>query len=391
MLPKHIHKRLEEWKNKNRMRLRSIVQYRDHSHIVVKNKMLVNFTSSDYLCLATHPDVKKSFAKGAMTYGLGSTSAPLISGYSKAHYLLEETFAEFLGRDKALLFNSGYHANIGVITALCDRHSLIIADKHCHASLLDGMQLSRAHYIRFKHNTDKHAESLLKKTKQSSHPFIVTESVFSMRGDITIAQSLVKLAKKYQATLLIDDAHGIGILGREGKGIIEIAQLSQADLPCLITPLGKAIGSMGALVSGPADLIDTLVQFARTYRYSTALPAAICQATLCAIKLVKKESWRRESLIQLIRYFNDGAKARNIKLISFDETPIKCIITNDSNITLKIQNELIDYGFYVSCIRPPTASKSLIRISITISHTATQIERLLDWLYLRMSTPHAQP
>jgi 8-amino-7-oxononanoate synthase len=388
MLPKPIQKRLHEWKNKNWIRLRSIVQYRNHAHIVIKNKMLINFTSSDYLGLAAHPDIKKSLAKSALRYGLGSTSSPLISGYSKAHHLLEEKWAEFLNRDKALLFNSGYHANLGVITTLCDRQCTIIADKYCHASLLDGIQLSRAHSFRFKHNDDHHAEFLLKNTKQNAHSLLISESVFSMRGDITIAESLAKLAKKYQATLLIDDAHGIGVLGKQGKGITEITQLSQTDLPCLVTPLGKAVGSMGALVSGPAELIDALVQFAKTYRYSTALPAAICQATLCAINLMEKESWRREFLQHLIRYFNMNAKARNIKLISFDETPIRCIVINDSSIALTIQNELIDYGFYVSCIRPPTVPKSLIRISLTSSHTETQIERLLDWFYLKISQFH---
>jgi 8-amino-7-oxononanoate synthase len=344
-----------------------------------KKKLVVSFSSNDYLNIAKHPDVIKAYQHGAEECGLGSGAAPLVSGYTKSHQQLEEAFAEFLNRDKALLLNSGYHANLGVITTFADRSTTVIADKLCHASLIDGIVLSRAKHKRYHHHDMSQAERLLRE-HQHQDTLLITESVFSMQGDIANVKKLSALAKNNQALLIVDDAHGIGVLGNRGGGICDYYQLSQQEVPCLITPFGKALGSFGAMVTGKADLIEALVQCARTYRYSTALPPAVCQATLAALKILTHESWRRSQLQHLITFFITEAKSRNLPLASFDATPIKSVVIGSNKATLDMQTKLMASGFFVSCIRPPTVpvNQACVRLSLNCTHTEEQIIRLLD-------------
>ena len=359
------------------LRQRSIAETNSDAFITIDNKKLVNFTSNDYLDLAKHSEVKKAFVKGAETYGLGSGSSNLISGFSKPHKELEDAFCEFLNREKAILFNSGYHANLGVINSLSSRSSTIIADKYCHASIIDGAIMSRAKLLRYHHNDINHAKTLIEKNKNA---LIISESVFSMQGSIGNIEALAKVAKN---NLIVDDAHGIGVIGENGKGIIEV----EKNISYLITPLGKSIASFGAIVSGKKDLIENILQSARTYCYTTSLPPAISFATLTSLKLLQKETWRRDKLKQLIIFFNIEAKKRNLELVSKDETPIKCIITKSNLATLNIQKSLIDHGFYVSCIRPPTVPEDTarIRLSLNCNHTEKQIIKLLDILAEKLS------
>src|SRR5579883_438772 len=342
----------------------------------------INFCSNDYLNLATHPAIKNALIKGAQEFGLGSTSSPVVSGYSRAHRLLEETFAKFLNRESALLFNSGYHANLGVLTTFASRNSVIIADKLCHASLIDGIVLSRANYYRYHHNNLAHAESLLNKI-MGQEKLLVTESVFSMQGSISNIKKLADIANRYQAMLIVDDAHGVGVLGEQGGGICDYYQLSQHAVPCLITPLGKALGSMGAIVSGANDVIEELLQSARTYHYSTALPPVICFATVTAIKIIQEESWRRKKLQHLITFFNHEAKIRSLPLVSHDATPIKSILVGENKTTLELQHYLMQFGYFVSCIRPPTVpiNTARLRISLNCAHEEKQIIHLLDLIH----------
>jgi 8-amino-7-oxononanoate synthase len=286
--------------------------------------------------------------------------------------------AEFLQRDRALLFSSGYLANIGLMSSLSHRHHVILSDKLCHASLLDGITLSRAKHLRYRHNDVNHAAILLKKL--NAHSILVTESVFSMEGDISPVDQLAHLTKHHQSTLIVDDAHGVGVLGKYGRGICDYYHLSQEDIPCLITALGKSLGSIGAVISGKGILIDALIQFSNTYRYTTALPPALAYATIESLKVLQNELWRREVLQELIQFFIEEAHKRSLTIISKDVTPIKSILIGDNARALKIKEHLQHKGFFISCIRPPTvpSQTARLRISLNCLHTKQDISILLD-------------
>lgn len=367
-------------------RSRRIVEKRLGSRAIVDGKTLINFCGNDYLDIAGHPAVKEAFTRSAYQHGLGSSGSALISGYSSSHAKLEEAFAAFLQRDRALLFNSGYHANLGVLTTFANKHSAIIADKYCHASLNAGAQLSLARFYRYRHHDLQQAEELLVKN-QTRSLLLMTESVFSMQGSISNIPLLGQLAEKYHAMLMVDDAHGIGILGQHGGGITEHFQLTQKDIHCLVTPLGKGIGSYGAIVSGDEQIIEALLQLAGTYRYCTALPPAICEATLAALEIIQTESWRRIQLKSLCEFFIRESLARNIPLASQDLTPIKSILIGSSKHALHMQQRLIENGLLVSCIRPPTVpiKQACLRISLNCMHEEQQIILLLDRLHELLS------
>jgi 8-amino-7-oxononanoate synthase len=376
----NLYQKLATHQEKQLTRTRNPITSRTHNLIELQGKQLINFSHNDYLSIAQHPHVTAAFIAGANQFGLGSSSSPVLSGFYQPNQLLEEKFAQFIQADRAILFNSGYHANLGVISTLANRQSLILADKFCHASILDGIQLSRAKLIRFRHNDLNHLETLLKQAKQPC--LIITESIFGMEGDISPIHHIAALAKDYHATLIVDDAHGIGVLGQQGRGIREWYNLTQVDIPCLITPLGKAFGSSGALVSGSHEIIDAISQFARTYLFSTALPPAIASATLVSLDLVEQETWRREKLQEIIEYFMAQAQSHALPIISQHLTPIKSIIIGDASATLQIQQNLLEHGFYVSCIRPPTVPEgtSRIKISLNCQHTTEEISSLLEQL-----------
>ena len=337
----------------------------------------INFSNNDYLALTKHPAIKKAFIDGANKHGVGSGASPQLSGYTSSHQRLEDAFAEQLKRQRALLFNSGYHANLGVITTLASRNATVIADKYSHASLIDAITLSRAKHIRYQHNNITHANNLQEKYPSS---LIVTESIFSIQGTITDIKALAVSATNNNNFLIVDDAHGIGVLGKTGSGACEHFDLSETDVPCLITPLGKAYASMGAIVSGSNDLIEALLQFARPYRYSTAIPAAMCDASFAAMQVMRSESWRLEQLRARIRFFIKAALARELPLTSLDLTPIKSIAVESNAAALALHAQLKKSGFLVSCIRPPTipAHTAMIRISLNCDHTEAQIITLLD-------------
>lgn len=360
-------------------RRRQIIQSRDNGHITLNKKTFCNFTSNDYLNLGQHPEVKRAFAKAANNYGLGSGASALVSGYHQSHQALEEAFADFLGRDRALLFNSGFHANLAVFQALANRHTAIFSDKYCHASLLDGIQLSRAKHIRFAHNDIQKAQNCLEQYPINKK-ILVTESIFSMEGNLTDLSNFVNLCQKNHTFFCVDDAHGLGILGAQGQGACEHFNLSQQAVPCLIQPLGKALGSMGAIVSGSHELIEMLVQQARSYRYSTALPPAVASASLVALNILKNESWRRITLSNHIIFFNQLAKKYQLPLVSWDPTPIRSILVGDNIRTLQLQKYLQERGHLVSCIRPSTVPENTarLRISLCSEHRPENISRLME-------------
>lgn len=354
---------------------RQLLRRRD----AIKHTGALDFCSNDYLRLSRHPLVLAAYHEGIERYGLGSGASPHVSGYTDAHAELENEFARYLKRDAAILFNSGYHANLGMITTFADHDTVVIADKLSHASLIDGVTLAQATLKRYPHHGSEHAEHLLK-TYANQDRLLITESVFSIRGDIAPVKTLASLAKQHQAMLIVDDAHGFGVLGHAGGGICDELSLSQTDVPCLVIPLGKAIGSAGAIVAGSTETIEAINQCARAYRYSTALPPAVCHATIIALRVLMTEPWHREQLQQRIHFFNHTARDRNIPLMSYDHSAIKSIIIGDNQSALNKQEDLLREGFHTACMRPPTVppNQACIRISLHCDHQESDILRLLD-------------
>jgi 8-amino-7-oxononanoate synthase len=270
----------------------------------------LNFCSNDYLALSHHPKMIASAKAALDQFGVGGKSSQLVSGHTVAHQEFEIEFARFVKRDRAILFGNGYMANLGVLKTLCQRKNAVFQDRNNHASLIDAGILSRAEVQRFRHKDMDQLENLLIQST-SKNKFIVSDSVFSTSGDIAPVSQLAKLATQYSATLMIDDAHGIGVLGENGAGITEENALDQKALPILVCPLGKAFATQGAMVAGSSDLIESLIQGARTYIYTTALPPAFAVAGLQSLNLIREEKWRREKLRELINFFSRAAAERN--------------------------------------------------------------------------------
>lgn len=369
--------KLDKWKANAQLRTRHSILKSERNAVLVENNFLINFCSNDYLGLSKDPQIIEAYLNGVAEYGLGSGASAFISGYYSAQDEFEVEFANWLGVEKAILFSSGYLANIGTITALADRQNSILSDKFCHASILDGIQLSKAKHFRYQHNSliDLERLALLKKPD-----LIITESVFSMKGSISPIAEITSLANSHQSMVIVDDAHGIGVLGNSGRGILEYAKINPNQIDCLVAPLGKAFNAMGAIVAGKKEVIETMLQFARTYRYTTALPPAIARALLMTLKIVNKQIWRREKLIELIEFFINKALARGLNLSSLDPTPIKSILIGDNIKVLRLQKIMITKGFFVSCIRPPTVpdNQACIRISLNCLHQESDIVRLID-------------
>jgi 8-amino-7-oxononanoate synthase len=345
----------------------------------IDGKQVINFCSNDYLGLANHSEVVKAFKAGADHYGVGSGSAHLICGHSAAHHALEEELAEFTGRDRALLFSTGYMANIGVISALLGRGDSVFEDRLNHASLLEGGLLSGARFKRYAHADVANLNTKIKSA--SGHKLIVTDGVFSMDGDFAPLAELALTAKKHGAWLMIDDAHGLGVIGEHGGGIIEHYGLSQNEVPVLMGTLGKGLGTSGAFVAGSDDLIEMLIQKARTYIYTTALPAAIAQATRASLKIMIAEDWRRDKLRKLVEHFRLGSEQLGLTLIP-SSSPIQPILIGDSHAAVNISEALLKSGFLVSAIRPPTVARGSARLRVTFSalHEPQHIDQLLDAL-----------
>jgi len=352
---------------------------RDKDSIYINDERYINFTSNDYLGISNHAEITKAFIKGVESFGFGSCSSVLVSGYSSIQQKLEEQFAEFVGRDRAIFFNSGYMANLGVIIALASRKSVVFSDKFCHASLLDGILLSKAKHFRYQHQNIEHLKYL---ASIACPDIIITESIFSMEGSITLLADIVEIAKENKSLLLVDDAHGIGVLGENGGGICEEVNLSQDDIPCLITSCSKALGGFGAMVSGRIELIEMILQFAKSYRCTTSLSPAICQGLLASLTVIRTEQWRRDKLKENIQTFIEESGKLGLELVASNMTPIKSILAYDNKRAVAAQKFLLTKGFLVACIRPPTvpAKSARIRISLSCHHTEKQIIEMLSHL-----------
>jgi len=338
----------------------------------------LSFCSNDYLGLANHPRVIEAMKEGADRFGVGSGAAHLVTGHSYAHQALEEDLAAFTGRPRVLLFSTGYMANLGVVSALAGRDDCIFEDRLNHASLIDAAALSHARLIRYRHNdTEKLKEKMSGVTKGVQ--LIASDAVFSMDGDCAQVAGLARLASDSDAWLLVDDAHGFGVLGENGRGWF-LDQLSEVpDNALLMATLGKGLGTFGAFVAGTEDLIETLVQQARTFIYTTAPPPAIAWATRTALRLVDEGEHLRERLRELVQRFRNGANELGLPLMT-SETPIQPLLVGGAESALRLSERLRACGLLVPAIRPPTVPKGSARLRITLSaaHEPAHIDRLLD-------------
>lgn len=359
------------------MRKRISVSSAQGPVVDVAGERLLCFCSNDYLGLANHPRLAEALRAASKHYGVGGGASHLVCGHSEEHHRLEEEFAAITGRDKALLFSTGYMANLGIITALLDKQDAVFEDKWNHASLLDAGLLSGARFQRFLHNDMANLQARLNKTA-ARRRLICVDGVFSMDGDKAPLPELAQLAQQHDALLMVDDAHGFGVLGEHGTGCCDEFGLSQSDVPILMCTLGKALGSFGAVVAGPALLIDTLIQFARPYIYTTSLPPAVAAATRASLQLVQEEGWRRQQLAENIRYFRAEAALLGLPLMP-SETAIQPLLIGGDAEALAWQAQLQQRGIWISAIRPPTVPKGTARLRITFSaeHKREHIDQLL--------------
>jgi 8-amino-7-oxononanoate synthase len=344
----------------------------------------LNFCSNDYLGLASHPEIIKAYQNAANEYGVGSGASHLVIGHHKEHQLLEEELAEFLGTERALVFGSGYSTNVGVLTTLLQKGDSVFQDKLNHASLLDGGLFSGAKFQRYLHNDMRSLEKKIESASKESEKLIVSDAVFSMDGDSATIAELIKQAKKNNAWLMLDDAHGFGVLGKQGRGSVNAQACLQQDIDVYMATFGKAIGTGGAFVAGSALLIETLIQFCRHYMYTTAMPPALAAATRQSLKIIQKETWRQENLQERIQQFKAGIKVLNFdhKTLSESQTAIQPIILGSAQQALTCSEKLKDKGYLISAIRPPTVAKNTSRLRVTLSanHSEQQVDALLNAL-----------
>ena len=339
---------------------------------------LLNFSSNDYLGLASHPELVAALKKAADDQGVGSAASALVTGFREEHRLLEKELAEFLQREKVLLCSSGYLANLAVATSLAGKGDVIIQDKLCHASLIDAARLSGARLCRYGH-TDMAALKRRLDAAGEEKKLVVSDGVFSMDGDSAPLQQMVALCREHRAWLAIDDAHGIGVCGPGGRGSVAAAGLNSLEVPILTGTLGKAFGCFGAFIAGSEKLIQHLVNEARSYIYTTAMPPALAASARAALHRVIEDEWRREHLQVLIGHFRRGAARRGLVLLPSD-SPIQPMIIGDSRATLDLATGLRQQGFLVVAMRPPTVREgtSRLRITLTATHETPQLDALLD-------------
>jgi len=385
MSPQELETELTRLRTAGLYRRRRVLGSPQQPNCLVDGRPVLSFCSNDYLGLANHPEVIAALRRGAERWGVGSGAAHLVNGHSAAHEALEAELAELTGRPRALLFSTGYMANLGVISALADRGDTVFEDRLNHASLLDGALLSRATLRRYPHGD---TAALARMAANDPPRLIATDGVFSMDGDLAPLPELARTARETGAWLLVDDAHGLGVLGREGRGTLDHLGLDIEQVPILMGTLGKAFGTFGAFVAASEDLIETLIQRARSYIYTTAAPPALAEATQASLAIVRREDWRRERLQALISRLRHGAAQLGLPLAD-SLTPIQPLIAGTSSRALAWSRALESAGILVTPIRPPTVPEGTARLRITLSaaHEETDVDRLLDAL---STLPHRE-
>ncbi len=376
-----LQRRLTARREQSRYRSRRVLESAQGARLRVDGREMLQFCSNDYLGLANHPKLVAAMQGAVAEMGVGGGASHLVCGHSALHHQLEERLAKITGRERALLFSTGYMANLGTVTALLGKGDHILEDRLNHASLLDAGLLSGARFQRFQHNDMADLERRLQKLPVEGNRLIVVDAVFSMDGDMAPLAELAALAQKYDAWLMADDAHGFGVLGESGAGSAEFFGLDQQQLPVLMGTLGKGLGSFGAFVAGSDELIETLIQFARPYIYTTAMPPAVAAATIAGCDLLADESWRRGHLQDLIAYFRQRAESLNLPLMP-SPTAIQPLLIGDEQTAMAISAQLEARGILVSAIRPPTVpvGSSRLRITLSASHSQADVDELLTVL-----------
>ncbi|MEQ1602697.1 MAG: 8-amino-7-oxononanoate synthase [Methylophilaceae bacterium] len=367
---------LDQRKQQGLLRRRRVLESAQSSHIQVDGREVLSFCSNDYLGLAQHPRLIAALQQGAASAGVGSGASHLITGHHHYHQQLEQALAAFVGLPAALLFSTGYMANFGVITALMGRNDVIFADKLNHASLNDAAVLSRARLYRYAHN-DVAALKKLLQASQAPRKLVAVDAVFSMDGDLAPVPQLLALCEQYNAWLLLDDAHGFGVLGAQGRGVLHHFNVNSNRIIYMAT-LGKAAGVAGAFVAADAVLIDYLLQQARTYIYTTASPPALAASLLEALKIIEQEDERRAHLQALIATLKSGLTGQRWQLLD-SPTAIQPLIVGDNHSATQLSEYLLQQGILVPAIRPPTVPKGSARLRITLSaaHSVDDVQRLI--------------
>lgn len=373
-----IERFLQERKEKNLLRILRPANFRKEGRIYFKDRVYIDLSSNDYLGLSRHPHLLECSKAAIEQLGASASASRILSGDLEIHHQLEEKLAIFKGKEKALVFNSGYQANLGIISALCKKGDVIFSDRLNHASIIDGVLLSGARLFRFRHSDSNHLESLLRKERHRfEEALIVTETIFSMDGDRSPLKEITLLKERYNCQLLVDEAHATGIFGRHGSGIVEEEGLRE-KVDFIMGTFGKALGSFGAYVAGAKKVIDYFVNSARSFIYSTALTPAIIAANLASLDLIKKEPFRRKELLENAQYFREELKKRGFKVKGASQ--IVPLILGDVQQAISFSRKLQKKGYWILPIRPPTvpAGEARLRFSLTYYHNRETLKKLIN-------------
>ena len=377
-----IHRHLDDLRTRNLYRRRRTLDSPQGREVIVEGRRLLNFCSNDYLGLAGDPRVRTAFRAAIARWGTGAGASHLVCGHTAAHEALELALAEFTGRPRALLYSSGYGANVGVINALLSTGDFVFEDRLNHASLLDGGRISQATFVWFDHLDTGHLERELDAVADATgRKLIGSDGTFSMDGDQCLLDDTIAIAKRHRAWVMIDDAHGMGVHGRHGVGLVDPQRYSTEEVPVLVGTLGKAFGTAGAFVAGDEGLIETLIQRSRNYIYTTAMPSALAAATLASLEIARAEDWRREHLAHLIDRFRTGVSTLGF-VVTPSVSPIQPLVVGDPARALAMSGALEARGFLITAIRPPTVPEGTarLRITLTAAHEASDIDHLLEAL-----------
>jgi 8-amino-7-oxononanoate synthase len=349
----------------------------DTAEIELDGRPCIDFCSNDYLGISAHPRVTAAFIKAAGEHGVGARASHLVTGHQREHEALEEELAAFTGRERALLFSTGYMANLGLATALVPKGGTVLGDALNHASLIDAGRIARASIDWYAHGDAAALEAKLS-ARGAGPALVLTDGVFSMDGDLAPLPALAAACGRHGAFLAVDDAHGLGVLGERGGGTLEHFALAASAVPALVGTLGKAFGSFGAFVAGDAGLVETLIQRARTYIYTTALPVAVAAATRAALAVSISESWRRTRVLALARRFRALAAGAGIALED-SVTPIQPVLIGSADAAVAASDKLLALGYFVAPIRPPTVpdGSSRLRIALSAAHRDADVEGLV--------------
>ncbi|MFQ5786769.1 MAG: 8-amino-7-oxononanoate synthase [Thermodesulfobacteriota bacterium] len=376
----YISDELEKIKKSGLYRELNIVESAQGTHLKIKGKTYLSFCSNNYLGLANHPLVIKAVKDAVEKYGWGAGASRLVSGNMTLHEKLENEISRFKGKESTIVFPTGYMANIGTISSLVSKEDLVICDKLNHASIIDGCRLSGADLRVYTHCDMEKLENILMKSTKYSRKLIITDTVFSMDGDLAPLPDIVSIARKYNAIVMVDEAHGTGVFGKKGRGVVEHFNLSE-KVNIVMGTLSKAVGSLGGYITGDADLINYLRNKARSFVYTTALPSAVCAASVAGIKLIQKDPSLRTSLWNNVRYLNEKLKLLDFNVIS-SESQIIPIMIGDAKEAVNVSKFLHKEGILIPAIRPPTvpAKSSRLRMTVMSIHTRDDLDKLLNVL-----------